>query len=69
MMDQAIVKSLGPLAGLVGIWEGDQGLDEAPSASRGTLQTSFRERAVFEAIGPVDNRGSPGHAFDRVAHR
>jgi hypothetical protein len=55
MTDQAIVKNLGPLAGLVGIWEGDQGLDEAPSASRGTMQTSFRERAVFEAIGPVDN--------------
>jgi hypothetical protein len=55
MTDEAIVKGLGPLAPLAGIWEGDEGLDEAPSASRGRMQTSYRERIVFEPMGPVDN--------------
>lgn len=55
MTNEAMIENLGPLAGLAGIWEGDQGLDEAPSGSRGMMQTSYRERIVFEAIGPVEN--------------
>ena len=55
MTDEAIARDLGPLAPLAGIWEGDQGIDEAPSASRGMMQTSYRERMVFDPIGPVDN--------------
>jgi len=55
MSDEAVVQNLGPLAGLMGIWEGDQGSDEAPSPSRGMMQTSYRERLVFEAMDPVEN--------------
>ena len=49
------VKQLGPLARLAGTWEGDQGLDIAPGAARDIMETRFRERAVFEPMGCVDN--------------
>ena len=49
------IRNLGPLAALAGIWEGDEGLDISPSAERGVMETRFRERAVFEPIGQVDN--------------
>ncbi len=45
---------LGPLASLIGIWEGNQGVDIAPSKD-GSKETHFRERITFEAIGPVVN--------------
>ena len=49
-------KDLGPLAWMVGTWEGDQGLDVAFSHERGvSWDTPFRERATFSAFGPVDN--------------
>ncbi len=49
-------KDLGPLAGLVGTWEGNDGLDVAYSHTRGTIwETPYRERASFSAFGPVDN--------------
>jgi hypothetical protein len=47
---------LGPLAGLIGTWEGDQGLDIAFQHSKGEIgETPFRERATFAPFGPVDN--------------
>jgi hypothetical protein len=47
---------LGPLAGLVGTWEGDQGLDEAFSNVEGkVIETPFRERTEFKPFGPVEN--------------
>ncbi|MBW8825512.1 MAG: FABP family protein [Acidobacteria bacterium] len=47
---------LGPLEGLVGNWEGDQGLDVAYGhAVSGLLETPYRERATFGAFGPVGN--------------
>jgi hypothetical protein len=47
---------LGPLAALVGTWEGDAGLDVAYSHSRGKVHdTPFRERTTFSSFGPVDN--------------
>jgi len=47
---------LGPLAPLVGIWEGAEGIDVAPSSRPdGSAQTEFRERMCFEALGPVCN--------------
>lgn len=55
MTDDAIISGLGPLSALAGIWEGDQGLDEAPSSSRGRMETAYRERIVFEPMGPVTN--------------
>jgi hypothetical protein len=37
MTDESILKDLGPLAPLAGIWEGDQGIDVALSPERGSL--------------------------------
>jgi len=54
-MTDEIIKNLGPLASLAGIWEGGKGDDTAPSDDRGTETNKFRERMTFEPIGPVDN--------------
>lgn len=52
--DKDIVKNLGPLAPLVGVWEGDQGVDIAP-ARTGPAETRYRERLTFDPLGPVVN--------------
>jgi len=55
-MSEEIIKNLGPLAKLAGIWEGDKGVDTAPAAERTQAQqTMYRERMTFVPIGPVDN--------------
>ncbi len=51
---------LGPLATLLGTWEGEKGTDLAPSdkadATNRQLATSkYRERMIFEPTGRVDN--------------
>lgn len=46
---------LGPLAPLVGIWEGAIGQDIAPSDDRGIEQNAFREKISFEEIAPTRN--------------
>ena len=46
--NQELRNQLGPLADLVGIWEGDKGDDIAPSDDRGTENNKYRERIVFE---------------------
>lgn len=48
---------LGPLAGLVGIWEGPKGLDVAPGPELEELRTPFSERMTFEFLGEVNNHG------------
>jgi hypothetical protein len=49
-------RELGPLEGLVGIWEGQEGLDEAFSNAEGkVIETPYRERTTFNAFGPVEN--------------
>jgi hypothetical protein len=46
----------GPLAGLIGEWEGEGGLDSAYSHSRGVvLATPYLEKVVMKPFGPVDN--------------
>jgi hypothetical protein len=46
----------GPLARLVGTWEGDEGLDVAFSHADGRVkETPYRERTVLNPFGPVDN--------------
>ncbi len=55
VMTDEIIKNLGPLAPLAGIWEGDKGDDTAPSKDRGTETNTFRERITFEPMGPVNN--------------
>jgi len=54
MNQTSIIEYLGPLAALVGEWEGEQGVDIAPSA-KGAIETLYREHASFTAIGPVNN--------------
>jgi hypothetical protein len=53
-IDMNVVANLGPLARLVGSWEGDAGIDIAPSP-KGAIETPFRERRNFEPFGPVIN--------------
>lgn len=44
----------GPLALLVGMWEGDKGVDKAPDPE-GEERNLFYETLMFEAIGDVTN--------------
>jgi len=44
----------GPLAGLVGIWDGDRGMDVAPEPD-GVEKSPYYETVTFEAVGDVDN--------------
>jgi hypothetical protein len=49
-------EELGPLAALVGTWEGQNGLDIAfHNATGKVIETPFRERTSFSPFGPVDN--------------
>src|SRR6185295_1894634 len=54
-MAENIIDNLGPLKPLVGTWEGQPGDDTAPSDDRGTEKNIYRERTVFEPIGPAQN--------------
>ena len=54
-MEKDILADLGPLAPLAGVWEGDKGNDTAPSGERGAKINKYRERIVFEPLGPVRN--------------
>ncbi len=49
-----VLSNLGPLAPLAGIWEGDEGYDVAPGRD-GPAESQYRERIVFEPMGPVQN--------------
>lgn len=54
-MDAHNPKNLGPLALLVGVWEGDKGIDIAPAHDRTTKQNLYRERVEFEPMNDVHN--------------
>ena len=46
----------GPLAGLIGEWEGDSGLDLSWHNVEGELgETPYREKVSLKPFGPVDN--------------
>ena len=50
-------EEFGPLAGLIGTWEGDQGLDVSFHNDKGKIaETPYREKTTFKSFGPVDNR-------------
>ncbi len=55
VMTNANPPDLGPLAALVGTWEGEKGMDVAPSAARDTARSPYRERMSFVPTGRVDN--------------
>lgn len=44
----------GPLAGLIGTWKGDKGVDRAPEPG-GEERNLYYETILFEACGDVDN--------------
>jgi hypothetical protein len=46
---------LGPLAPLIGTWEGDRGHDDSYVYARGEEHARFRERATFAPAGPAHN--------------
>lgn len=50
------LSKLGPLAALVGTWEGEGGLDVSYHHEHDEIRdTVYRERITFSAFGPVDN--------------
>ncbi len=53
-MSEEIIKNLGPLAPLAGIWQGDSGIDVSRILSKKT-ETKYHEEAVFIPVGPVNN--------------
>ncbi len=61
--DQLLRNQLGPLAPLIGVWEGDKGDDLAPSDDRGSENNLYRERIVFEQVGPVQNHEQNLHVL------
>ena len=47
---------LGPLAALIGTWEGDGGVDVAfQNATQSVIDTPYREHVTMNPFGPVDN--------------
>jgi len=54
VIDADVIRNLGPLTPLVGIWEGAQGVDVAPTRG-GDAISHYRERITFEPWGPVNN--------------
>lgn len=53
-MSDEIIRNLGPLAPLAGHWEGDEGIDVAPSKEGGAT-TRYREVITFDPTGPICN--------------
>jgi hypothetical protein len=51
----AVGPDLGPLAPLIGTWQGDQGHDDSYVYTRGQAHAHFRERAIFTPAGPAHN--------------
>jgi hypothetical protein len=61
----ALMNELGPLAGLAGEWEGDQGLDVSYHHDVGkAVETPYREKLTFKPFGPVDNGAQRLYGLD-----
>jgi hypothetical protein len=56
MSEHTIIDGInyGPLAALIGVWEGDQGVDRAPEPD-GEERNPYYETIVYEAAGDVTN--------------
>ena len=49
-------ENFGPLAALIGTWEGDKGIDVSYSyEKKAVIETPYRETAVFNIVGDVTN--------------
>ena len=62
-MNQELREQLGPLSTLIGVWEGAKGDDIAPSDDRGTENNKYRERIIFEQVGPIQNHEQNLHVL------
>lgn len=62
---------LGPLAKLVGTWQGALGDDTAPDDNRGTEKNKFREKFIFTPFRPLNNHEQYlyGVGYTRTAWR
>lgn len=61
----AMANEWGPLAHLVGEWEGEGGLDSAFSHARGDVfSTPYKEKVTFKPFGPVDNGSQSLYGLD-----
>jgi hypothetical protein len=55
----------GPLAALIGEWQGEGGLDTAFSHSRGeVVETPYLEKVTMKPFGPVDNGNQHLYGLD-----
>jgi hypothetical protein len=55
----------GPLAGLIGEWEGSEGLDISYHNAHGQVrETKYRERVTLDAFGPVANGSQQLYGLD-----
>lgn len=53
-VDPVMLVDYGPLKALIGVWEGDQGMDISPEPAD-TEENPYYETIVFEAAGDVTN--------------
>ena len=67
-MSEQKVLDFGPLAGLIGEWKGDRGIDIAPEPDD-TERSPYYETIVFEAAGDVDNAEKQFLTFLRYHQR
>ncbi len=63
MATPELLEQLGPLADLIGIWEGDKGDDIAPADDRGLENNKYHERITFEQLGPIQNHEQNLHVL------
>lgn len=62
------MERFGPLAALIGEWEGDEGLDLSyHHAVDEVVETRYREKASFKPFGPVDNGDQHLYGLDYKA--
>lgn len=56
-VDPVMLVDYGPLQALIGVWEGDQGMDVAPEPNA-TEENPYYETVRFDAAGEVTNAGT-----------
>jgi hypothetical protein len=65
MTDDRLTNQWGPLAALIGDWEGEGGLDTAFShAKNEVLGTPYLEKVSMKPFGPVDNGSQHLYGLD-----
>jgi hypothetical protein len=70
-MENVDLSLFGPLAQLIGTWEGSAGDDTAPGDDRGTEKNIFKELFIFTPFGPANNHEQTlyGLNYNRTAWR